>query len=253
VLVWSSRPPALARGTDEGQQEAVVALGPDGLHRGGRDPGLARHDLEQAPGASHRRVVAAGVDHRAAPHDVVDHDHTARPGEADGPAEVVGVALLVGVDEREVERTPALLRQDGQGVEGLAHHDLHPVGHTGPLEVGHRHLGVARLGLEGHDPPARGEGPGQPDGAVAPEGPHLEDRPGPDHPGPQVEELPLVRRHVDGRQPGLGAGHQRRLERRVVPDQEVAEVPVDLPPTVGRVGQGPTQNDLLRSASPVAR
>ena len=60
--------------------------------------------------AAHARVVAVGVEQRPAADHVVGDDQRAGTGEPERLVEVGGVALLVGVDEDQVER-PAQARQ----------------------------------------------------------------------------------------------------------------------------------------------
>ena len=49
-------------------------------------------------------------------------------------------------------------------------------------------------------------------------------------PRQQVQQLALVRRHVDRRQAGRGAGRERRLQRRVGRHEQVGDVAVDRGP-----------------------
>ena len=86
--------------------------------------------------------------------------------------------------------------------------------------------------LEGDQPAAGGQRPGQPDGAVAAEGADFEDAAGADHPRVDVQELALVRRHVDRRQTGRGVRRPGSIEGRVVRDQPIGEVVVDAHPVL---------------------
>ena len=173
--------------------EAVVALATDGLHGRGLDPGLGRHGLEDQAHPHHVVVGGAAADDRPPTHDVVDDDQAAGPGEAQRPVEVNGVGRLVGVDEDQVERLRPLLMQARQAVGGPAHADLHDPRHAGPVEVAPGDGGVAGVDLQGDQPAPRGEGPRQPDRAVAPERADLEDPGGADAAGEKVEQLPLGR------------------------------------------------------------
>ncbi len=66
------------------------------------------------------RVVVAGIGDPTAPHDVVGHDQGSRAGELERPAEVLGVAVLVGVEEDQVERAVALGDELREGLRAPA-------------------------------------------------------------------------------------------------------------------------------------
>ena len=105
LVAAKPRAAASAGGVDDGDGEAVVALGADGLDRGRRYAVLGperRHE----PVHPLRRFVARRLDHLAVADDVVDDDDRAAAGELQRPAEIVGGAGLVGVDEDEIERRP---------------------------------------------------------------------------------------------------------------------------------------------------
>src|ERR1700761_4075565 len=76
-------------------------------------------------------------------------------GEFDGPVQVAGVVLLVGVDEHQVEGP----LDAGQGVQRRADQHLDAVAETGALDVGAGDLGVLGLVLECRDATVRPGGP----------------------------------------------------------------------------------------------
>src|SRR5947209_7096092 len=90
------------RWRDDRDGETVVALGADGLDCGGGHRGLGGDRLDAAAGALDGGVVAAGVQDSPTPHHVVHDDHTAGAGEAYRGGEVVGVVLLIRVDEHQI-------------------------------------------------------------------------------------------------------------------------------------------------------
>jgi hypothetical protein len=169
------------------------------------------------------RVVAGGVGHRSAAYDVVGDDQASRAGEVERPAQVLGVAALVGVDEDEVERTGALSRERRQRVEAGADANLDDVGESGPDEVRLRDLRVARVGFERYEPPAGREPSRQPDRADAGQRADLQDRPRALQARQQLEEPSLQRRDVWGGRPAaelaasaassVGSGATRRSTR----------------------------------------
>jgi hypothetical protein len=108
------------------------------------------------------------------------------------PAQVLGVAALVGVDEHEIERPG----QRRQRVERRPDDQLD----RQPGEVAARHLRVVRRRLERHDPAAGRQRAGQPQGAVARQRADLQDRPGADQRGQQLEQRALRRRDLVRRQ-----------------------------------------------------
>ena len=122
------------------EQEAVVSLDPDGLDRGGRNSRLVAHGLVQPSGSRDHGVVVRRVDDRALAHGVVHDDQRARTTQVECVPEVVGVVLLVGVDEAQIER-PA---QGGKRVERSADLDLHLVRNTSTFEILTGYSGVFR-------------------------------------------------------------------------------------------------------------
>ena len=78
---------------------------------------------------------------------VVPDHHPARPQVAAGPVQVLVVALLVGVDEAEVEGPLAAQRR--QHLQGRPAQQPHAIGDARPPKGLGRDLGVARVGLDG--------------------------------------------------------------------------------------------------------
>ena len=76
----------------------------------------------------------------------------------------------------------------------------------GGVEVLLRDLGVFRIELEGDEVSTRREAAGQPERAVAPERPDLQDTAGILHLGQHLQQLSLQRRDRNRRQTSIGAG-----------------------------------------------
>ena len=174
-----------------------------------------------------------------------------RPGQGHGVVDVLGAPLGVGVDEHQVERRAALPAQGGEAGQGGPDPDVDPVAEPGPVDVGLGDAGVAGLDLEGHQLAVGRQGPGQPDRAVAAEGAHLQDPAGAHGQAEELEQLPLVGRHLQGRQVGGVAGVEGGGERRVRGRQRGDEVGVDLGPPGehgigGRVGRGVEERGPVR-------
>ena len=107
---------------------------------------------------------------------------------------------------------------------------------AGAREVGARDLGMPGLGLQRDHAAAGGQRARQPDRAVAGERADLEDRARALHARQQVQQLALIRRHVDGRQ----AGGFARLERRRRAPRRRAPA--------SRRGSGPPQSKAAESS-----
>jgi hypothetical protein len=125
--------------------------------------------------------------------------------------------LLVGVDERQVERPgPAagepLGRERRQGVERVAHAHVHHAAQPRPGHVSAGDRGIRWIGFERDHAPALGQPAGEPDRAVAAERADLEHRARALQPGEQHEQLALSRRHLVRRQAGRSTGRERRVE-----------------------------------------
>jgi hypothetical protein len=99
----------------------------------------------------------------------------------------VGNIRLVGVDEEEIERSPAFAGDLRQRVERGPDAHFDDGGEIRAGQVRARDLGVLRVGLEGDDFAAWGERPRQPDRAVTAERPNLEDRPRAVYPRKQMQ------------------------------------------------------------------
>ena len=108
----------------------------------------------------------------------------------------------------EVERPVAGGREGVEGLEGGPDQHVDRVVEAGVGEVLARHVGVVSVELEGRHPAARREPPGEVDRRVAAERADLEDRRGPDGRDEELQQPPLERGDLDGRQP---ARRRRRL------------------------------------------
>src|SRR5260221_10278101 len=123
---------ALACGQDRGAEAAAVGEDlVEGLH--GRDD----------RGARARGLVGELAEEKG----VVGEDEAARAQVVGGPVEVVGVALLVGVDEAQVERL--LGAELGEDLRGRAEVDARLRRVAGAAEALARDLGVTWLDLDG--------------------------------------------------------------------------------------------------------
>src|ERR1700690_2865460 len=128
---------------DEREREPVVALEADRLDRGRADAGRAREQLVEATHAERARVLTVGVDERAVAYDVVGDDHAAGARQLERELEVLGGVALVGIDERQIERSRALVDQLAESVERRADPDFYEAGEAGPFGVRAGDLGVA--------------------------------------------------------------------------------------------------------------
>ena len=81
-------------------------------------------------------VVLGVVYHRPAAHDVVGHDQRAAAGELERPREVLRIALIIGVDEDQVEGATALGGQLRKRLERRSDAELDDPGQTGVVDVG---------------------------------------------------------------------------------------------------------------------
>ncbi|CAL1151125.1 unnamed protein product [Cladocopium goreaui] len=142
-------------------------------------------------------------------------------------SEVVGDRRFVGVDEDQVERPGAFLLELGKRLDRPAHPDVDAVRDAGVGEVRPSDFGVTRVGFERRDTPVLGERSGEPDRAVAAEGADLEHAFRRDRAGQHLQQLALVRRDGDLRQPGFLAGGQGGVERGVVLREARAEIVID--------------------------
>lgn len=156
-------------------RESVVPLEPYRWDRSGGETGLRRDAIVHPSDPERERVMGVRVGDGAASDHVVDDDEATGVRERNREVEVLGVGVLVRLDEDEVERgvLPGdhLLRE----VDGRSQTDLRPVREPGPLEVRLRDLPVPRVDLEADNPTAGREGPREPDRAVSDERADLED------------------------------------------------------------------------------
>mmetsp|Transcript_9991 Transcript_9991/g.40505 ORF Transcript_9991/g.40505 Transcript_9991/m.40505 type:complete len:220 (+) Transcript_9991:251-910(+) len=179
-------------GEDADEHEAVPALAADGLDGGRRDARLGRDGVDEGAHALDARVVGVRVDDLAVAHDVVDDDERARPAEAQRLVEVGDVALLVGVDEGEIEGLVSERRERGDGVP-RAHVDDVPQARG--VDVRARERGALRVELERDDAPHAARA-AEPDRRVRRERADLEHGARADRLGEQLQQLALRRRDL---------------------------------------------------------
>jgi LacI family transcriptional regulator len=144
----------------------------------------------EIPDGYHGRVVVARVDDAAMRERVVHHDQTAGAYPRYDLAPVAEVAVLVGIDEREVEQL--LIRQRAQRVDGRAESQLYPVREARLLPVLPGHRGPLLVDVAAHQPSAVRQPPGNADRGVPGEGADLDGRRGPGDLGQQGHERPLL-------------------------------------------------------------
>jgi LacI family transcriptional regulator len=144
----------------------------------------------EIPDGYHGRVVVARVDDAAMRERVVHHDQTAGAYPRYDLAPVAEVAVLVGIDEREVEQL--LVRQRAQRVDGRAESQLYPVREARLLPVLPGHRGPLLVDVTAHQPSAVRQPPGNANRGVPGEGADLDGRRGPGDLGQQGHERPLL-------------------------------------------------------------
>jgi branched-chain amino acid transport system ATP-binding protein len=128
--------------------------------------------IVEVPDRDHGGVVVARVDHPAVRERVVDHDDPARPYPRHHLAPVGQVAVLVGVDERQVEQLG--IGKRAQRVHGRAEPQLYPVREPRLLPVLPRDRGPLLVDVAADQPPAPAQPPGDADRGVAGKGADLD-------------------------------------------------------------------------------
>ena len=98
-------------GNDQRHHKTVIAFAARGLHRRGADPPLGGNQIQHPAHACTFSSLLAGFDHVSLADHVVDNDQAAAARELEGPAKIVGIARLVGVDKDQIERTGSFGRQ----------------------------------------------------------------------------------------------------------------------------------------------
>ena len=162
--------------------------------------------------------VAVVLEDAARPKDVVGDDEAALRELRQHVLVVGDVALLVRVDEGEVERAVHLAEQ----LDRLADAVIDPVGDAGFLGVPPRDCGRLLVHVQARDPPALGEVERHRDRGVAREGADLEHVARAGEPDEPAEKLALERADHHLRHGGGGAGlllepaEEVRVRRRVL-------------------------------------
>jgi LacI family transcriptional regulator len=146
--------------------------------------------IVEIPDGYHGRVVVAGVDDPAMGERVVHHDQTAGAYPRYDLAPVAEVAVLVGVDEREVEQFG--IRQRAQRLDGRAEPQLYPVLQSRLLPVLPGYRGPLLVDVTAKQPSAVRQPAGDADRGVPGEGADLDGRRGPGELGQQGHERPLL-------------------------------------------------------------
>jgi LacI family transcriptional regulator len=146
--------------------------------------------IVEIPDGDHGRVVVAGVDDPAMGERVVHHDQAAGAYPRYDLAPVAEVAVLVSIDEREVEQF--LIGQRAQRLDGRAEPQLYPVreGRLLPVLPGYR--GPLGVDVTAQQPSAVRQPAGDADRGVPGKGADLERRSGPGDLGQQGHERPLL-------------------------------------------------------------
>jgi LacI family transcriptional regulator len=146
--------------------------------------------IVEIPDGDHGRVVVARVDDAAMRERVVHHDQAAGAYPRYDLAPVAEVAVLVGIDEREVEQL--LVRQRAQRVDGRAESQLYPVREARLLPVLPGHRGPLLVDVTAQQASAVRQPPGNADRGVPGEGADLDGGRGPGDLGQQGHERPLL-------------------------------------------------------------
>ena len=142
----------------------------------------------------------------------------------------MGVALLVGVDEDEVERRRAGHR--GETVARRPDADIDPIRHPRTIEICARDAGVRLLDLQRHQLAVFGQRAREPDRRIAAERPDFEDAAGARDLREQEQHLALRRRNVDRRQAIGLVVRKRSGERVVIAEQFPGDIGIDGSPAV---------------------
>jgi hypothetical protein len=117
----------------EPNSEAVVSLRTNRLDCGRAHARLGGKQLVEAPYAGRYptiaeiRALGGGVEDGAGTHYVVTDDQRSHTLELERPLQVARVVLLVGVDEDHVEGPGSFVVQLRQGLQRVAHANLHHV------------------------------------------------------------------------------------------------------------------------------
>ena len=145
-----------------------------------------------------------GREHATAPERVVRDDQPARAQPGQGLLVVVDVALLVGVEEDQVEGR--VVGQRAQRLQRVAEHhaDLPPVG--APVEERSRHAGGLGVAVAGEELAVVGQALGHAERGVAGEGPDLEDAARPEECDQQLEQGALHAADLHLRIGDIGVG-----------------------------------------------
>src|SRR6188768_49733 len=106
----------------------------------GRARAISARPCPPGPSRSCPRATIL-VDQRAFAYHVVNDDQAAAARELQRPAEILGSALLIGIDENEIEWPACLGSEKRQGLERGPDAHLYPCGETCTCEIGSRHFG----------------------------------------------------------------------------------------------------------------
>ena len=215
----------------EHQAESVVALGTDRLDRRRLDPRLGGEHLVEAALSA---IAGSSSDSSTSAPSRITLSATISPpgpGPLQRPGEVLGRVRLVGVDEDEVEGPGVLLLQPRQRLECRADPQVDQLGQSGALDAARATSACLGIRLQGASAPALGQGPGQPDRAVAAQGAEFEHPAAPRSPSPAGRAASPAAgvTWIAGSPASVGRGH-RRLERLVIRRQQPAHILVDRRP-----------------------
>lgn len=93
-------------------------------------------------------ITARGVGHGSIADNIVGNDQAAAARELERPSQIVRIVLFAGVDEDQVEWTPALRGELRQRVQRPPQARLHQAGQPGAGDVGAGDFGVRRVGFQ---------------------------------------------------------------------------------------------------------
>jgi hypothetical protein len=176
-----------------------VALGSNRLDRRGTDAGLGGEHFIESAYPLDIGIAACGIDYPTVAYNVIDDDETATAGQFAREPEILGDALLVGVDEDEIESAVTLGGDLRQNLMAAANPKVDKVRQAGSRDVGARNVCMSWLGLDGDEAALFRQRPGKSDRAVAAERANLQNSPRILKAGQEVQELALVWRNLDGR------------------------------------------------------
>src|SRR5215831_12914156 len=103
-LVWRIYGGAISSPQDDGDRESIITFSPNSRDRGRRHAVVSCQELVELSNPLDTRISVVLVYHSTVLDDIVGDYEAAGTGELDCPLEIFRVALLVSIDEDQVER-----------------------------------------------------------------------------------------------------------------------------------------------------